>query len=1102
MLSIGTLTVGQAGYYERQVAGGRDDYYSGKGEAPGQWAGRAAALLGLCGRVEAVEFKAMMSGRDPSDPEFERPLRESRGEVRTVGFDLTFSAPKSVSVLFAVAGEEVSDQLVGAHEAAVAAALEYVQREATKVRRGRGGVEVHVAEGGLLAAAYRHRMSRAKDPQLHTHVVCANVAQGPDGRWTALDGRHLFRHAKTAGFLYQAHLRTEVVARLDLEWGSVRKGAAELRAVEPEILREFSQRRHELLCAAEAAGVKELASGRGEHLAVVTRNAKSYGDDDREWRADVRARAAEHGLTAEAIDRVDTRRSRGPTVDLDQARRIGDALAGPAGLTDKANAFDDREVLQAYAAAAVQGATVTEIRALAGAFTERPDVLETVSGGLTTQDLVSCERRLIAAAIRRAGSDTAVLGVDQLARALEACDRPLNDEQQAAVRAVTQSGNGVDVIEALAGTGKTFTAGTLRQVYEDAGRRVVGLAPTGRAVRELAEDAGMRSLTMARAVLDLEEHGQGFAPGSVVVLDEAGMAATRQTERLLAAAERVGAKVIAIGDPGQLASVQAGGWMTEVAERVGGSQRLTEVWRQRDISERVALAQLHEGNPDEFLRWADDHQRLTVHCAEEEAPHAAAVAEWQAAAEQLGPAAAVMIARDNDTRARLNAAARELRRQHGRGLDEHDTTYGGLALAVGHRVICRRNDRLVDVDNGTRGTVRAAWPDRVVLETDARVVRDLPANYVAEHVEHAYCLTGHGMQGGTVEHATVLATPRELSAGWSYTALSRARAQTRLHIDGRTASTATAHEREQIALPDSKPTAERTDVLARTRQAMLTRDDEDLAITQLPTHAPAAGRADDSQLRRAQRPRSDHPERAADQAEPTVPTTTAPSQEAMRQLIALRAKVRAQRDVLPLRDLRDLDRLQLEREHIRGQGADTAARLKALPKARRKLGRSRDDHAQARGRLTAALTATGQHLAAIDQHITQLQHHVGPVEDLRQERDGFDTRITELDTQIAHHRDAIAEQQLADPPRWARDMLGDRPTVPRQAERYDHALRTVARYRIEYDVPESHPDIGPEPTNTQQHARYRQARDAADQAQRRLGLDTTLQRDQDPSLER
>jgi ATP-dependent exoDNAse (exonuclease V) alpha subunit len=180
-----------------------------------------------------------------------------------------------------------------------------------------------------------------------------------------------------------------------------------------------------------------------------------------------------------------------------------------------------------------------------------------------------------------------------LERAIAAVDRPLSDEQAEALRGVTTSGNGVDVVEALAGTGKTFTAGALRQVYEDAGYHVIGIAPTGRAVRELAEEAGVAAWTVDRALLDLRA-GHALPERTVVLLDEAGMASTRGTARLLAAAQLAGAKVIAIGDSGQLPSVQAGGWMREVGRRVG-VRRLTQVMRQRDVAERRALAHLHDG---------------------------------------------------------------------------------------------------------------------------------------------------------------------------------------------------------------------------------------------------------------------------------------------------------------------------------------------------------------------------------------------------------------------------------------------------------------------------------------------------------------------------
>jgi conjugative relaxase-like TrwC/TraI family protein len=239
VLSIGKLTVEQSRYYERQVAQGRDDYYSGRGESPGRWTGSGAGVLGLGGEVDDEGFMALMEGRDPGSGE---RLKHVGGRSKVAALDLTFSAPKSVSVLFAIG----QPGLVEAHESAVDAALGYLEREACRVRRGRGGVRREVG-AGFVAAAYRHRMSRAEDPQLHTHVVAANMARGQDGRWTALDGTPIYRHAKAAGFLYQAHLRAAVRERLPwVRWGAVRNGMAEIEQIAPEVLREFSTRRRQI----------------------------------------------------------------------------------------------------------------------------------------------------------------------------------------------------------------------------------------------------------------------------------------------------------------------------------------------------------------------------------------------------------------------------------------------------------------------------------------------------------------------------------------------------------------------------------------------------------------------------------------------------------------------------------------------------------------------------------------------------------------------------------------------------------------------------------------------------------------------------------------
>jgi conjugative relaxase-like TrwC/TraI family protein len=292
MLTIGKLAAGPTAgrYYVDQVAQGREDYYAGEGEAPGEWIGSGAALLGLGGVVSDQGVVRLLSGEDPASAELlGRPL--ASGAV--AGFDLTFRAPKSVSVVFGICEREVVREITGAHEAAVAEAIGYLEREACVARRGHGGT-VLVPGRGFVAAAFRHRSSRAGDPLLHTHVVIANVTQGPDGRWTALDGRPLYRHAKTAGYLYQASLRAELTERLGLRWHAVERGTADVVGVPRKVIEHFSQRRAEILEHMAARGER---SARAAQVATLqTRQRKQYGAPVDRLREEWRARSSEHGL--------------------------------------------------------------------------------------------------------------------------------------------------------------------------------------------------------------------------------------------------------------------------------------------------------------------------------------------------------------------------------------------------------------------------------------------------------------------------------------------------------------------------------------------------------------------------------------------------------------------------------------------------------------------------------------------------------------------------------------------------------------------------------------------------------------------------------------
>ncbi len=447
------------------------------------------------------------------------------------------------------------------------------------------------------------------------------------------------------------------------------------------------------------------------------------------------------------------------------------------------------------------------------------------------------------------------------------------------------------------------------------------------------------------------------------MLDEAGMAPTRITARLLEHAARAGAKVIAIGDSGQLPSVLAGGWLRAVGERIGALE-LTEVMRQRDPGERRALGALHDRLPDLYIEWAAANDRIDVVRGDQIAEQA--VGEWIATAVENAPGQAVMIARDNDTRSRLNELACAHRGEVGELGAE--CSYGGTPVAVGDRVICRDNDARVGVDNGTRGTVRHVDGAKVVLETDSGAVRALPASYVADHVEHAYCLTGHGMQGGTVERAVVVASPEDLTAGWSYSALSRARGATRLLIaDTDRCETARAEHAPQGAQPDQSRSA----IIARAARRMLVRDDEDLAADQLKP----AGREDDRSLASHWSVAGAFPQEvAATRSESIDP---APS---LNRLIELREQIgrlRVVLEALPTKPLARFDELDVKERDLTGQRAEHVSQLAEVEPPARRLGRIRDPHAQDRAFLQSAIEQDDRALSNLRADRVRLHGELG-----------------------------------------------------------------------------------------------------------------------------
>jgi conjugative relaxase-like TrwC/TraI family protein len=774
MLSIGKLGKGQERYYLEKVAEGAEDYYSGEGEEPGQWLGDAARELGLSGEIEPDQLVAMLTGMNPATGE---PLGlisvSGRGSVP--GFDLTFSAPKSVSLLRALGGKEVGAEVKAAHQRSVEAALKYMEANACLTRRGKGGA-TFVKGSGFIAAGFMHRSSRNGDPQLHTHVLIANATKGPDGKWTRLYHPAIYEHAKTASYIYEAHLRHELTRTLGVEWQPVRKGIAEIKGFKDEWLKAFSTRRAEIL---EAAGVG--ASARARQIATLaTRKGKETGLELGDLRQRWQSKAEEIGLDRDAIAQT-----MGREVELVSKLMLKQL---DREVTAHASHFDRRDAIQAVANALPNGAPGHEVESAADAFLASESVVtvaETAKGTrYTTKRIWELERQALEAAERMAAEPRGETGELVAARVIAA--RPsTNPGQREMIRRLLAGREGIAVVIGEAGTGKSFATVAAAEGWAQAGFELRAAAPTWRAANVLSAE-GLEAMTVAGLLRDLDRGELGLSPRSVLLVDEAGMVGSEHLARVIGHAEEAGAKLVLVGDPEQLGPIEAGGLFSAIAQRTE-PVHLEDVIRHNHELDRDAAKLIREGQGREALSLYRSEERITVAGNAEERRVAMVKDWWQSYAKGED---ALMVAQRNVEVERLNATARELVKAEGR-LGAEEIEVGGVAFAAGDQVITRVNDRRAGIYNRERWEVAQvdAERGRVVLEgiDQARRVEVGP-DYLSQTtlggeapaLQHAYAVTTYCAQGATVDRAYVMVDP-SMDKQEMYVAASRTREQTYLY---------------------------------------------------------------------------------------------------------------------------------------------------------------------------------------------------------------------------------------------------------------------------------------------------------------------------------
>lgn len=583
-VSLAKVARGGQRYYLEAVAGGIEDHRPPGGEPDGTWLGGATASLGLSGRVTADQLDAVLAGAHPGTGEV---VSRTHTRVKVAGYDLVFSAPKSVSLLFALGDGSMAEQVLASHREAVDATVGHLEREAVRARRGSGGERRTVTTTGVVGAAFLHRTSRAPDPHLHTHVLVTNLVQDHDGRWSALDARGLYLHTRTAGFVYRAHLRQELTERLGLSWARTALGVIDIEGMDPVVVRAFSRRRADI----ESALADNVASSAkaAQVAALTTRPPKDLATSFESLVPQWRARAVALGLGPEQMTSL-TRRTT-DHLPAEAFEQIGPALVGTEGLTAHASSFSRQDVVRAVCEASLSGGRVAGVEATADRLLEsnvvrpvadRPrlrsaDTVRRTDGRLvwggvdaprwTTTELVAVEERMVESAQRR-GGERIGLGRPEAVEAALARRPHLDAQRGQPVRALLESGAGVVTVAASTATLAGDGLDAAREAWEASGLMVLGTSPGPSAAGRLEAATGVESVPLRELLSSREGLGGALRSVGVLLVDQAGAVDSRTLDRLLAHAARDRVKVVLVSDPRQVGMADTGGWH-RLADRLG-----------------------------------------------------------------------------------------------------------------------------------------------------------------------------------------------------------------------------------------------------------------------------------------------------------------------------------------------------------------------------------------------------------------------------------------------------------------------------------------------------------------------------------------------------
>ena len=742
-----------------------EDYYQAGGEPPGQWL--SSAGLELDGQVQNKDYQRIFSGFDPRSGE---KLVQNAGFVkRRPGWDFCFSAPKSVSVVWSQADQDTQKAIQQAQQKAVKAALQHLEKQAV-ARRGKGGAEREQAK--LIAASYEHSTSRAQDPQLHTHMLVANVCQRPDGTFGSLETRKMYEHKMAAGAIYRAELAAEMQKMgfaVERESDSFR-----ICGSPKELEKEFSKRREEIEKSLEESGFKGAKAS--AIAALDTRSKKEVRP-----RQELFAEWQEIGKEFEFdFNKLREAQAEEPPEMIEKDELL-------LKLTQRESAFKESEIWKEVAVESQGVFAASEIAQYVEDLKSSHELVKlTRENGderWTSREMIKLEKEMVdkAESLTQRHSHSVSEASIEKAKA----SRTLSDQQTSALLHLTKAEQ-ISAVVGMAGAGKSYLLGAAREAWEAEGFQVRGAALAGKAAAGLQEDAGIKSQTIHSLLAEIQEGKTELNEKTVLVIDEAGMVGSRQTAKLVDLAEKTGAKLVLVGDDKQLQPVDAGGAFKAIMQKTGACE-LTEIRRQKDAWAVAATHDFAAGEAAKALKAYHDHEMLHVHENRDKTKEELAKTYFERL-QKHDVKEILMIATTNADVADLNKYAREMIKETGKlsvGVEIETKERGTLEFAEGDRILFEKNSNMVDVRNGHLGTIETIVQTEkgyrlTIKHDDGRTIKFDTDKYNA--IRHSYAVTSYKAQGVTVDHTFILAgnmSSREMS----YVQMSRHRHEAHMFID-------------------------------------------------------------------------------------------------------------------------------------------------------------------------------------------------------------------------------------------------------------------------------------------------------------------------------